>query len=473
MSHRCAARGRLYPLLAAALLLSACATGPTLPPPKLSHCGEALGQLQRQAIEAGRADQQERALPGYPYLRADRTLWSLLGELDSAPKRQQWLQLSAQLGAQALRSDHANLGSASDLGALLGCLPQQSAQLEQVPDWPQALASHPYPSSYRRELQVLGLYPLSKQLIRLPLAPLHRQLSHRFEQGPQPPTEDYRPAAAARPDPARVTRWLEEAYRTSPLGLPTLSEQQQQQLLAQFAPLWQIEQRGPFDRPGRPFWKGGQAAIDTASPTTYSRLGYSRWQGRWLLQLSYLVWFSERPPSGWLDIYAGRLDGLYLRITLDSRGRPLLLDSIHPCGCYYSLIPLQPGLQLRPAGELGEPPLLLPTRPVEMGKRLRISISSGDHMLVGADWVDPDRPGTPYRRQSDDVLRRLADGAQRRSLYVPPYGLIPGTRRGEQVLLWPSGITAPGALRQWGQHAIAFSSERHFDDPDLLMQLFR
>lgn len=38
---------------------------------------------------------------------------------------------------------------------------------------------------------------------------------------------------------------------------------------------------------------------------------------------------------GSLDLLAGRFDGIQWRVTLDHYGRPLIYDSIHPCGCYH------------------------------------------------------------------------------------------------------------------------------------------
>jgi hypothetical protein len=34
------------------------------------------------------------------------------------------------------------------------------------------------------------------------------------------------------------------------------------------------------------------------------------------------------------------------------------------------------------------------------------------------------------------------------------------------------GIRSPGAMRQWGRHAVAFVGRRHFDDPRLIEALF-
>jgi len=53
-----------------------------------------------------------------------------------------------------------------------------------------------------------------------------------------------------------------------------------------------------------------------------------------------------------------------------------------------------------------------------------------------------------------------------------PDGVVAGTERAERWLIWPMGVPAPGAMRQWGHHATAFIGRRHFDDPDLLTRLF-
>jgi hypothetical protein len=42
----------------------------------------------------------------------------------------------------------------------------------------------------------------------------------------------------------------------------------------------------------------------------------------------------------------------------------------------------------------------------------------------------------------------------------------------ERFILWPTGVVSPGAMRQWGRHAVAFVGERHFDDPDFMDRIF-
>ena len=47
-----------------------------------------------------------------------------------------------------------------------------------------------------------------------------------------------------------------------------------------------------------------------------------------------------------LDLLGGALDGVIVRITFAPDGRPLLLDTIHACGCYHLFFPAA-GVALR------------------------------------------------------------------------------------------------------------------------------
>lgn len=60
-------------------------------------------------------------------------------------------------------------------------------------------------------------------------------------------------------------------------------------------------------------------------------------------------------------------------------------------------------------------------------------------------------------------------------LFSPRLGdpsLVPQSYRKERWILWPTGVLSPGAMRQWGRHAVAFVGERHFDDPYLVERIF-
>jgi len=54
-----------------------------------------------------------------------------------------------------------------------------------------------------------------------------------------------------------------------------------------------------------------------------------------------------------------------------------------------------------------------------------------------------------------------------------PNGLIVGSACSERWLLWPKGVSSAGAMRERGRQAAAFVVYRHFDDMNLLDDLFK
>jgi len=275
--------------------------------------------------------------------------------------------------------------------------------------------------------------------------------------------------------------------RIDALGRPVLTEQVQQWLLQAFMPVFEIERLGPFDDPGRvSLDETGTAIVDPTKPTIYTRLAYTSEGGRQLVQLIYTVWFTERPARSTFDIYAGRLDGVTIRLTLNERGQPAVVDSIHPCGCYHQFFHTVHAKPLPKPGRLSssEEWRFMPTTelaiPVQTElTRLTVTMTSGEHYLHRVAFKPPvGRQGTtakviPAAVLPEGVLTSLALGSrqERRSLYGSD-GIVPGTERSERWLLWPMGIKSAGAMRQSGTQATAFVGRRHFDDGDIIDSRF-
>jgi hypothetical protein len=117
-------------------------------------------------------------------------------------------------------------------------------------------------------------------------------------------------------------------------------------------------------------------------------------------------------------------------------------------------------------------PISVPQSVPDGPERLVLRIAATTHYLQRVLHHRGEPMAATYRLRDYDELRSLAlaDGG-RRSLFGPN-GIVPGTQRRERWLFWPMGIPEPGAMRQWGNHAIAFVGRRHFDDPRLLEELF-
>ena len=461
-------------------------------------CARWWRELDAAVFAAGVADAEAERIQGFAGLRVDRIGQALLASADSdTTARAAWMHRSAELDRQAREAELAQLpaaafpvGAALDRAAALSrsreCRESQvQTVLQQPARWRQLAAVATVPPRYSRWHRALGAYAL----LRWPFwAGVQAwQDGHQAEMArwreQAPPLQRWLPPREGAGDAALA------APRGDALGLPRWTEPQARQWLAWHAPELQIETRGRFDRIGSPRWAPTdgppgtptQPDVNEQDPVVYQRLSHTRWQGRWLPQLVYTIWFAERPARSRFDLLAGRLDGLILRLTLDEDGQPLLLDSIHACGCYHLFFP-SARLRERTDGPRHEEWLFAPQplpRPGP-GERLVLRVASASHYLMGVTTnpreprISNSSPQQHYRLADENELRALpgpVPEAPRRSLYASD-GLVQGSERGERWLFWPMGIRSAGAMRQWGHHATAFVGRRHFDDVDLLEQRF-
>jgi hypothetical protein len=262
------------------------------------------------------------------------------------------------------------------------------------------------------------------------------------------------------------------------LGIPDIGPRQRDLLLSTFAPLIQVQSTRNYDRIGALYW--GDAAVPqvrTARPTVYGRIAYTRYGDTTLLQLVYTAWFPERPRQSALDILAGKLDGIVFRVTLGPRGKPLVYDSVHPCGCYHMFFPT-PRVTARPPPKTGDEWAFSPAPAPTPGahQRILIYVASRTHYLSGIAAATPppqEAHQAQYRIEPESSLLTLPlPGGGTRSVFGPD-GLIAGTQRPERLLFWPMGVPSAGTMRQPGTRDTAFLGQRHFDDPYLIQKRFR
>ena len=450
--------------------------------PLLTACAQQPGAGAKDACmalfddwnsaSASSRDAQYRAIEGLPGLRSSRLDAALATDARTPEQRQLWLQRLADNDREASAIELANLPAkqrerwrAAPMQAQLeDCRDQQQQRLLGDPESFEHLRrTSQVADDYSSWARTLGLYSLFKPFYRRGIAAWQAE-------------------AASFQAPSDSPRWL--SYHALPddepvvgppapdaLGLPIVDLQQGEALLARHAPRLRIEQASQADRIGRPrFDAQGQRSFAPTLPQVFQRLGWSRIDGRWHLQLIYQFWFSERPKPHALDLFGGELDGLIWRVTLDQQGDALLYDAIHPCGCWHSFyLPANSPLRFHQPED--QEARLVRHLDINGDSAATLWLSSGSHSLR---WVDGRRspyPSMLYSRQPMDQLRQLAHPQGSHSLYGID-GLVPGSERLERWLLWPSGVRSPGAMRQWGRHATAFVGRAHFDDPDLLARYF-
>lgn len=450
----------------------------------VAACQRWLQQLDEQTDAHAVRDGGSARPAGFPFVRVDRLLASFRDEaLQDGERWQAWGQRLLALDQAARRAEIRNLPPAAldalaveDREALQARVRTCGPLLWQTLSADEAARRRlrdaaVVPDDYSAALRTLGFYPLSQWPF---FAGVQRELQrwqHRWMASPpaqSPGWVRYRPPAEAIP----AQGWTPPPVDA--LGIPAPDTDTARRLLQAYAPVLHIETRSEADRPGRLRWGEGPAPeVRTAQPVLYQRIAHTRYGERVLLQLVYSLWFPERPPRHGLDLLAGRVDAVVLRLTLDERGRPLMLDSIHGCGCYHVFVPAR-SMDLRPPPSARIEWAFVPARLPELapGQRLRVHLSASDHQLVGVAADEGAAAGTVYGLEHEDQLRSLptAAGGHRSAFWS--HGIMPGTERGERVLFWPMGIESPGAMRQWGRHPTAFVGRRHFDEPRLMEQRF-
>ena len=506
----CAAR-RLSALIVLCAL-AACATlaapiqpDAGWPTPEAKACADWFVQLDAATDSAGVRDGSAYRVPGFDYLRVDRFLASFGAEAAANPAAfAAWAERLLQLDQQAREVELRNLPQQFLPLAGVAGKPEIKAQTQRcakllagaVLDSPTAREllgqRAQVPDDYAGWKRAVGLYPLTRIPFFKGVEKWQHEAAQKFQHSASAGADAaqlmiYAPASA--PLAAGRLAALHAQLKKDALGIPQPSAQEQALLLAAYAPLVEVETIGAYDRFGALFWGDDRRSVtesgrihepapqvNAARPVVYQRLAYTRWQGQTLLHLVYSVWFAERPRSSAVDLLSGALDSVVLRVTLGPGGAPLLLDSIHSCGCYH-LFFATPGVTPRPAPQARmEWAFVAATLPVlGAGQRVVVRLDSRSHYVVGLRRaaLDDGAQAAPYTLVDDNALRDLpAPGGGTRSAFWPS-GIVAGTERGERLLFWPMGIASPGAMRQWGRQPTAFVGRRHFDDADLLERRFQ
>ncbi len=476
-------------------LLAGCTTVPTdgdarryAANPQARDCAQWFKQLDQSVDAQGVRDAGASRVPDYPHLRVDRFLASFQAEVQDEARMQAWLARLATLDEEARRhealnlpaaalkalgvssADEANRKSKACRSALIAIDTRDPATKQSLP------RAARVSDDYQPWLRVAGLYTLTSAPFFEGVQRWEASMLRHFDDTKQKPA----PASLLRYQPESRqadklrARQVLKAMRRDALGVPIIDATALNLLLTANAPSFDIESVGDFDWPGALQWPSPDAAtpmVDPRRPTVYARHAFTRWGGKVHLQLIYTVWFSKRPSTGTLDLLAGALDGVTLRITLGQDGTPVMFDTIHPCGCYHMFMPVE-GIVAKAAPK---PYMEWAFVPQTVAKRdadadIAVRITSASHDVVGITQARSGKPETikRYTLVDDDTLRALRKPEGDYRSVFDASGIVAGTERAERYLFWPMGIASAGAMRQWGRHATAFVGRRHFDDADLL-----
>lgn len=213
--------------------------------------------------------------------------------------------------------------------------------------------------------------------------------------------------------------------------------------------------------------------VDARKPTVYFYFSQAYLQEEPVLQVNYVVWYSGRAGKRAPWIERGHLDGLTVRVSLDGKGKPFMIDVINNCGCYHFFAPDEG----RVRGKIPQPSGLDPFVPqwlprVPSGERFGFRVNSGWHQVERILPVRETAGSISYELAPYGELESLPRGEGSKESLFDSQGIAKGTERIEPLIFFPMGIPRVGSMRQRGHHAVAFIGRAHFDDPDIFNRNF-
>jgi len=449
---------------------------------ELGSCADFFTSLDKRIEDAQVLDPGVFRVIDYPYLRVNRFIASFRDEVDEKEAFTEWVDRMQSIDQDARKFEIANLPH-SEVTALdsvngkIGLYRKvetcgdnlKAVDFQNAENQKKLRKSVSVPDDYIPLRRVLGLYPLTRWFVSQGVSKWHTEAHKTFSVEPPVGWQTIR-YFPAKPFNMSSADQVVKPNKRDALGIPIYSPKELETLFRIWAPVWEIQIHGDYDRIGAPIWTdNGVLKVDTGQPITYTLLSFTRFGKEILTQLNYIIWFPSRPKEGALDIYGGLIDGLNYRVTLDNSGEAILYETIHNA---YPVNRLQVLKQI----DYAEPPLILKAPDIDLLKRyMTVAMETRTHFV---QHLYP----SIRESQAKKTVYSLADYNQLRSL---PYirnnqksmfnqnSIVSESKRLERFILWPTGVLSPGAMRQWGRHAVAFVGRRNFDDPFFMDRMFK
>jgi hypothetical protein len=446
-------------------------------------------QLDKVVAEADVRNASAFSISEFPYLRTNRFLASFKDRLTVDSQKEQWVRWMQRLDLEARQKEILNLpqkqfntlvmrlGDPMDRQTLYDRLSFFSDQLlmhdQRQPNFYDALQNAiVIPDEYSTTMRVIGLYPLAS----LPVAVVTHGVFEDIAAWHRLPRDELRILGKLRGyGPLHPTAYSQPRIRAilhrskqNPMGIPLPSESERQILLTTFAPLLFQDEVGSYDKIGELKWQDDRVTVDSAVPTVYYYFSNARYKTKPILQINYTFWYPARagPNSPWME--RGHLDGLTIRISLDSEGRPFMLDIKNNCGCYHFYVPPKDRIRRIRPSPFAIDAFVARWMPEAFPQdRLSLRMKSGWHQV---DHIATEKTMSEliaYRLMPYDQLEMLPHGDAAHESLFNSKGIAKNTGRIEPLIFFSMGIPNVGSMRQRGHHAVKFVGRAHFDDPDL------
>ena len=458
------------------------------------ECQSSLSTLDEKVNRSGARDAAGSPITGFPYLRANRFLSSMKDRIDIQGGRDQWSLWMQNLDLEAKGKEISNLPDdvissfppeqrkeptrAELCDRVKSCSDKLFQHDAMRPDFYGILNPHvEVPDEYSLATRAIGLYPLAAIPVAILTDASRKRVRSWYKTNLEDLPVDGRLSSFT---PAKTFSLSREEIQTiidlskgNPLNVPRPDEAAGKKIVEHFAPVFVQDVAAPYDRIGRLVWNGKCPDVDQEKPTVYYYFSNAFLRGSPILQINYVIWFSERAGKRAPAIERGHLDGLTLRMSLDEGGQPFMVDIVNDCGCYHLFAPKKNRVDRIISKPLKFDPFVPQWLPDLLpGQRLGVRLNSGWHqvqrLIAGEDFAE----SIPYELVPYDVLEVLPRDDGRTESIFNSKGIAKCSERIERFILFSMGIPKIGSMRQRGHHAIELIGRAQFDDPNLFDQSF-
>lgn len=487
----------LAALLLVGLLLSGCATTGRLPATLAAGRPQEHQQFFTALDKTIQAYKVREAssfpVPGFPYLRTDRFLWSIEDGID-AGTQQAWVESMRQLDRNARIKEISNLPDQAlqelakrlqvglDRQQLAARVDLASEQLlahdrQQSDFLPAVKESVNIAGEYVTTMRIFGVYPVAA----IAVTAATKDQYDVFRQWHRTPLDQlpvdghltvFTPAGSGTGS-RRELQGLFAPSRRNALGVPDLSPEERRKLVLAYAPVIEQDVVGIYDLFGKVKWRNGRVKIDADNPTVYYYITYSRLNGEPVLQINYAFWYSGRYGKNSPGIERGPLDGVTLRITFDSGGDPIMADIMNNCGCYLFYVPRKERIAKINSSSNGLYPFVPTWLPDAFpDDRLNLRVNSGWHQIQKVSARELPVNVVTYELRAYDELEALPHPGDGTESVFTPDGIMKDSSRIEPYIFFSMGIPKVGYMRQRGHHAVKLVGRAHFTDTDIFDSYF-
>ncbi|MDX2445952.1 MAG: hypothetical protein QNK29_02000 [Desulfobacterales bacterium] len=434
-------------------------------------------------------------VPGFPYLRSNRFLAAMKERLVTPDAGVYWVEQMLKLGLRSHRKELSNLSTAAlmELSIATGEAIDRETMYQKTeayalelfrddqanPDFMEFLKrAVTIPDEYSSTARFFGLYPLASIPVTIATSMAYSRLKKWHGTDLNDLDIDGRLIRFLPETPVSVDHqtFMNDLYNPRSLdifGLPVLTQQEERRLADTFAPIIYQDVAKNYDRIGKIIWQDKQVRVDTGQPAAYFYTSHNFLDGHPVLQINYAFWYSERAGKNAPWIERGPLDGLSYRVTLDRTGKPVMVDIMNSCGCYYFYVP-QNAIIAEVVTRPGEIAPLVPTwLPAEFpAKQINLRVNSGWHQVQKVFVENGLASGIAYALIPYETLESLPKGTGQMESVFLPTGIMKNSWRIEPYIFFSMGIHDIGYMRQRGHHAIKMVGRGHFTDPDVFDRSF-